>query len=251
MDKLDLWKKAVSIRKKLGEDATSPVDIFTLAYAIDQLTIVYYPMGEHLSGMCIKNEGCNVIAVNSDMTLGRQRFSLAHELYHLFFDEVQSTSICAKQIGQGSDKEAEADQFASYLLIPPNALSDMIAQSKMIKEDDKITTCDVVRLEQYFQVSRQAILYRLVGENELTSCDAEPMRKNVIASAINLGFTDALYRQTPNGKQYGTFGHYIQQADQVLERGLISDGKYEELLMEAFRADLVYGEDREGGEIID
>lgn len=84
MDKMELWKKAVSLRKQLGEDATSPIDIFTLAYSIDRLSIVYYPMGEHLSGICVKNNGSNVIAVNSSMTLGRQRFSMAHELYHLF-----------------------------------------------------------------------------------------------------------------------------------------------------------------------
>ncbi len=34
MNKVDLWKKAVSLRKQLGDDATSPIDIFALAYSI-------------------------------------------------------------------------------------------------------------------------------------------------------------------------------------------------------------------------
>lgn len=74
MNKVDLWKKAVSLRKQLGDDATSPIDIFALAYSIDCLSIVYYPMGEHLSGICVKDKRSNVIAINSSMTLGRQRF---------------------------------------------------------------------------------------------------------------------------------------------------------------------------------
>jgi len=45
-------------------------------------------------------------------------------------------------------------------------------------------------------------------------------------------------------------GRYIKRAEELLNRGLISDGKYEELLLEAFRADLVYGLD-EGGDLVD
>ena len=47
-----------------------------------------------------------------------------------------------------------------------------------------------------------------------------------------------------------TYGRYIKQAEELLKRGLISDGKYEELLLEAFRADLVYGLE-EVGELVD
>ncbi|HBR29854.1 MAG TPA: hypothetical protein DD734_08105 [Firmicutes bacterium] len=37
-------------------------------------------MGDHLSGMCIKNDGNPIIAINFSMSVGRQRFSMAHEL---------------------------------------------------------------------------------------------------------------------------------------------------------------------------
>jgi len=250
MNKIDLWKKAVSLRKQLGDDATSPIDIFALAYSIDYLSIVYYPMGEHLSGICVKDERSNVIAINSSMTLGRQRFSMAHELYHLFYDEDQLTAICAKKIGVGSDKENEADQFASYFLMPPDALSDMIKKIKKVPSD-KLSIKHIVRIEQYFQTSRQAVLYRLVGEDELTLQEAESMRKNVTLSAVNFGYDDTLYKPTSVEKQYGTYGYYIQQVEKVMERGLISSGKYEELLLSAYRSDLVYGDEAGGGEVLD
>lgn len=250
MDKLDLWRKAVNLRKQLGEDATSPIDIFTLAFSIASLSIVFYPMGEHLSGMCIKDGKNSVIAINSSMTLGRQRFSMAHELYHLFYDKEQLTTVCAKEIGEGKEKEQEADQFASYLLMPRDALTEILEQIRK-NEKEGLLLKDIVRIEQYFQISRQALLHRLVEDGELTEEEADSMRQNVTLSAVNLGYEDTLYKPTAKEKQYGTYGYYIQQADCAMELGLISNGKYEELLLAAFREDLVYGEEVEGGEMLD
>jgi hypothetical protein len=61
----------------------------------------------------------------------------------------------------------------------------------------------------------------------------------------------SFYRPTPEDKRYRTYGYYIQQAEKALEQGLISSGKYDELLLSDFRSDLVYGEEIEGGELLD
>lgn len=103
MDKLDLWKKAANLRKELGENATSPIDVLALAHSMERLSMVFYPMGDHLSGMCIKSDSNAVIAINSSMSVGRQRFTMAHEFFHLYYDD-QLTSICAKRIGNGKEK---------------------------------------------------------------------------------------------------------------------------------------------------
>ncbi|MEG0362087.1 MAG: ImmA/IrrE family metallo-endopeptidase [Longicatena sp.] len=105
IDKFDLNNKALSLRKELGEDATSPIDIFSLIHTMPNLTLVYYSMGQHLSGMCIKNDGNSVVVVNSSMSLGRQRFSMAHELYHLYYDDSKQPTVCAQKIGMGNDIE--------------------------------------------------------------------------------------------------------------------------------------------------
>lgn len=250
IDKLELSTKALSLRKELGEDTTSPIDIFSLAHTISHLTLVFYPMGDHLSGMCIKNDGNPVIAVNSSMSVGRQRFSMAHELFHLYFDESEQSTVCAIKIGSGNEIEKISDQFASYFLMPPVALSEAIkkVQGNSI---NNLGIKEIVKLEQYFRVSRQAILYRLIGDNKLTSQQADQFRQGVIRSAVNLGYDDSLYKPLPENKQYKTYGYYIQQAEEVLEKGLISTGKYEQLLLTAFRPDLVYGEEFEGGELND
>lgn len=256
IDYADLMTKAERLRKRLGEDNNSPVDIFSLAQEIEKLTIVYYPMGNKLSGMCIQgSDERYTIALNSSMTLGRRRFSLAHEFYHLFYDD-NMRAICAKQIGSGSEIEKNADAFAAYFLMPRAALVDK-ADSLLEKHADKIdklTIQDIIRIEQYFGVSHQAAVYQLnhcghgryINKNELDAI----LNTGVRRKAEEMGFYSALYRPLPEKKQYYTYGHYIDQAEQLLNKEIISNGKYEELLLDAFRDDLVYGIE-EGGEVID
>ncbi|GAU75824.1 ImmA/IrrE family metallo-endopeptidase [Fusibacter sp. 3D3] len=250
VDKLDINTKAQSLRRELGEDLESSIDIFSLAHTVPKLTLVYYPMGERISGMCIKNDGYPVIAINSAMSIGRQRFSLAHELYHLYFDDSEHSVVCAKKIGGGNDIEKSADQFASYFLIPSVALESFI---KKFKSDSvgRLGIKEIVKLEQYFGVSRQALLYRLVGDHKLSLEEADKFRDGVINSAVNLGYDDVLYKPLPENKQYKTYGHYIEKAEELYEKDLVSTGKYEQLLLTAFRPDLVYGEEFEGGELND
>ena len=69
--------------------------------------------------------------------------------------------------------------------------------------------------------------------------------------AESLGYSSDLYRPLPKDKQYMTYGHYINQAEQLISKGLISYGKYDELLMDAFRSDMVYGNGEEEGDVID
>ena len=73
------------------------------------------------------------------------------------------------------------------------------------------------------------------------------MTKPVLRLAETCGYSGDLYRPANPSKQYTTLGHYISQVQKVLEQELVSEGKYEELLMDAFRADLVYGSAEEGG----
>lgn len=252
MNYASLMTQAAMLRKRLGEDSSSPIDIFAMAQAIEGLTIVYYPLGENLSGMCIKGqEGNNLIAINSSMTLGRQRFSLAHEFYHLYFDD-NMISACAKKIDLGKDIERSADMFASYFLMPDAALQVMAEKLVSRHQDGELSLNDVIRIEQYYGVSHQAAVYRLMHTPFLSEATGNSFLSNTVRSrAESLGYSSDLYRPSTKGKKYMTYGNYISQAEQIMEKGLVSEGKYEELLMAAFRSDLVYGDDEEGGDVID
>lgn len=252
MDHSRLMTQAAILRKRLGEDSSSPIDIFAMAQSIEGLTIVYYPLGENLSGMCIKGqEDNNLIAINSSMTLGRQRFSMAHEFYHLYYDD-NMISVCAKKIDSGKDIERSADMFASYFLMPDAALQVRAEQYAKKHTDEELSLNDVIRIEQYFGVSHQAAVYRLMHTPFLSESTGNSFLVEAVRNrAEALGYSSDLYRPSPEEKRYMTYGNYISQAEQVLEKGLVSEGKYEELLIDAFRSDLVYGDDEEGGDVID
>jgi|LSQX01.2.fsa_nt_gb Zn-dependent peptidase ImmA (M78 family) len=250
IDKIDINNKAISIRKKLGEDPSSPIDIFLLAQTIPDMTLVFYPLGENISGACLKGNSSALIVINSDMSLGRQRFSLAHELYHYYFDTDSSSIVCSKEIGAGTINEKKADQFASYFLMPPAALYELIKSFKD-GQDRKLTIKEVVKIEQYFGVSRQAMLFRLEDIRELEPNESTEYRQGIIKTAARLGFDVSLYKPSPENKKKLVLGHYVSQAENLLEKEIISQGKYEELMLDAFRYDIVYGEGGEGGELID
>ncbi len=249
IDNASLIIKAEKLRRQLGEDQNSPLDIFALAQEIEKLTIVFYPMGTSLSGMCIKGtEGKCTIALNSTMTLGRQHFSLAHEFYHLFYDD-NMLCVCSTEIGKGNDTERMADCFASYFLMPCAEFAQRV-EGLMEKHGGKLDITDIIRIEQYFGVSHQAAVYQLNNCGYIDKEELEVLlHTSVKRKAEAMGFTTDLYSPLEENKQYRTYGHYIQQVEKLREMHIISDGKYEELLLDAFRDDIVYGE--EEGDVID
>lgn len=243
MDKIDLSNKAYRVRKYLGADGQSPVDIFKLVQGIEDLTLVFYPLGKNISGVCYKGASSRVIAVNSHMSLGRQRFSLAHELYHLYFDEAKESQVSRMAIGVGDAIERCADQFASYLLMPSAALSESLDGIKT----DRLGVKDVIRLEQYYGLSHKAMLYRLVSDGVLEVEEARAMEAGVMDLAARLGYDTSLYRPAPEGKERMVLGRYLALSEKLLEEECISQGKYEELLLDAFRDDIVFGDLGEEG----
>lgn len=247
-DRAELMKDAIKLRKDLGEDSSSPIDIFSLAAGIEKLTLVFYPLGENLSGMCIKGEsGSCIIAINSEMSLGRQRFSLAHEFYHMYFDKTM-VAICANKIGVGGEVEKMADAFASFFLMPADELDRKAAAYAMRHKDGKLTLEDIIRIEHYFGVSHKAVMMGLKHNPHMNSRRFdEYFELSVKGMAATMGYDCSLYCPLPESRRRKTLGRYIDLAGQLIKRELISNGKYEELLLSAFRPDLVYGENEEFG----
>lgn len=237
--------------KQFGEDIHSPIDIFSLLQSNEDLSIVFYPMSSRISGICIREGNNKLIGINSNSTYGRQRFTLAHELYHLFFHEDFKSIISSSDLENNKDpQEIEADMFASYFLAPYEALNDFII-NRLRKGKLSLDLNDIVKIEQHYGLSRQATLWRLKNDGYLSQEKAETMKKGIIASALKLGFDDKLYRPTPEDKQYITLGKYVKLAEDLKERDLISNGKYEEILLSGFRGDIVYGLNTDGEEYYD
>lgn len=250
MDKLDLNTKAQELRELFGEDANSPVDIFSLANQIDGLTLVFYPLGENISGMCVRDKKIKLISINSTMSYGRQRFSFAHELYHLYYDDESGFNVCAKKLDSKNENEKCADQFASYFLAPYKSLRAVV---KKVTGGGRLSVQHVIAIEQYFGLSHLAMLWRLVSEGYLSPDRLEEYNSGVVSIARNLGYDDRLYKPTPVELQKRTYGHYLKQVEELRNKDIISSGKIDELLLDAFRDDIAFGlgEDDQGGKAID
>ena len=61
-------------------------------------------------------------------------------------------------------------------------------------------------------------------------------------------FTD---KYSEEKKQFFTTGEYIRKVERIAEKDLISEGRREELLLEAHRADIVYNYDEEEANLND
>lgn len=245
----ELNSLALKTRRMLGEDGYSPVDIFALVngWKEKKITIVRYPLSERISGMCTRIGEEAVICINSRSSYGRQRFTLAHELYHILYEDNMNRVICGMSFtGNKSDSEKEADKFASYLLMPFDAL---------FQYGEKTETWDlesIIEAEQFFQISHMAMLLRLQTDGLITETEAEEFREITVSrEAARLGFGKELYLPLPKERQYFTTGEYIRKVESLAEKDLISNGKREELLLDAFRADVVYNLDEEEPDLYD
>ncbi|MDO5157223.1 MAG: ImmA/IrrE family metallo-endopeptidase [Eubacteriales bacterium] len=245
----ELNSLALRTRRMWNEDGYSPIDIFAIVngWKDKKITIVRYPMSSRISGMCTKEDKDIIICINSTTSYGRQRFTLAHELYHVLYEKNMQRVICDMSMnGDKAESEKEADQFASYLLMPYDALLEY--------EHDKTkwNLEKVIDAEQFFQVSHQAMLHRLVCDNLLSNEVADEYKSITVSTeAARLGYGKELYFPTDKNKQYFTTGEYIRKVEKMAEKDLISEGKREELLLDAYRADIVYNFDEEEANLND
>ena len=107
---LELNSLAVDLRKDWEIDAYGPLDIFSIVLSkFSKLSILIYPMSKNTSGLCINEENIPIIGINSNHSKGRQKFTLAHELYHLLFEDINDIIICNDD---KNDSEVVADSFA-------------------------------------------------------------------------------------------------------------------------------------------
>lgn len=248
---IELNSNALKMRKILNEDSSSPIVIFSLLKNLKDVTLIFYPMSDRISGMCIKEESSKIIAINSNISYGRQRYTTAHELYHLFFENEERNVICENVINESkSDSEKEADIFASYLLSPYDSLRYYLEENKIL-ENHTLTIKDIIHMEQFYQLSHQAMLYRLVFDGYMNWSEANNFKISVSQKAMRLGYDNKLYKAAPEDKKYFSIGEYIRKVGELKEQDLISNGKYEELLLDGFRSDIVFNLGNEGIEIND
>ena len=147
---------AEMLRHDWGVESFASINIRSLVYNnIRNLTVLWFPMKKNISGCCSKTKDDKVIFINTNHTLGRQNFTLAHELYHLLYEDIEDFIVCG--INNNSQSEINANNFASTLLMPDSALYWFKNKNQI----DDWSLEDVIKCEQHYQVSRSTMLLRL------------------------------------------------------------------------------------------
>lgn len=224
IEKFNPVRLAQKFRIENGLSQSEAVNVKSLLRKLNILT-VYRPLSEYAYGLSLKSpQGHRFILINSNNSRGRQHFTIAHELYHLFYDEHPHPHICSRD--GASRTERYADRFASALLMPEEGVIDMLSDEEYANK--KITIAQVLRLEQYFGVSRTTILLRLKELTLLSPALFEQLKAYpVIRSANEFGYDISLYQ--PGNKNL-VIGDYGEKARLLFEEEKISEGHYLELL---------------------
>lgn len=155
------WKVASKAARDLAADYSSPpVPVLEIAER-SGVNVVFTDFKDHaekVAGFC--DFATQRIYVNKNDSVGRQNFTMAHELGHwvlhrdLFMQHPEKYRILARfqQPEQGNVLEIEANFFAANLLVPVRLL-------------DPVRTAPVAVLTDIFCVSREMMENRLKKQN--------------------------------------------------------------------------------------
>jgi Zn-dependent peptidase ImmA (M78 family) len=223
-----LEAKAYKFRSELGLGTESSLDFEKLLMTLGVLT-VYKPLESEFSGMALKTNKNLFMLINSAIPVGRQNFTIGHELYHLFIqNDFQSQQCIVGKFDKKDKEEYNADVFSSYFLMPDAALIKQIPE-KELGWGETISLATIIKMEQYFGVSRAALLVRLSKAKYINYDDYLPYLKGVIKSAVEHGYSPDLYQRTDINKVIGDYGI---KAKALYDAEKISESHYHSLMLD-------------------
>ncbi|MEJ1967404.1 MAG: ImmA/IrrE family metallo-endopeptidase [Rhizomicrobium sp.] len=132
---------------------SAPVDVVEIVSALG-LELSYEPMGD-LAGKIERKERTFKITINSSDNPRRRRFTIAHEIGHyiLHRDMIEDgvTDDAMYRSALGSFFETQANQYAAFVLMPPN----------LVKAAFYSGIKSFVDMAKHFDVSDQAAQIRM------------------------------------------------------------------------------------------
>ncbi len=136
--------------------ATRPFDILKLV-RIHNIAVVHEEMADNdISGYIEHRAGGWVIGINKYHNPRRQRFTLAHEFAHFCLHkdaierETKITDAILFRDASSSNREKEANEFASQVLIPDDVFRQFVGER----------TRSITELADLFGVSPAAVRYK-------------------------------------------------------------------------------------------
>lgn len=213
---------AFQLRVRFGLNSSEAIHTKTILRK-ENIIAMYKPLSDKAYGLSLKCGNNRFMLINSNSTRGRQHFTIAHELYHLYVEQNPKPHICD---GAKTKEEQCADFFASAFLMPEGGILANIPVEEVLNRNISFAT--IIKLEQYFSVSRSALLIRLKQLNIITTEYYEQLvQVSTKSSAKEYGYDMALYEKGNEGLVIGDFGVIARK---LFDDGKISEGNYREFL---------------------
>lgn len=144
------------LKEYYGNNITFPINPFELLNSKNVL--ITFSEFDKLEGIILldSTNNKNLVSINVNRPIQRQRFTAAHELGHYMLHKnlELNTNFACPIYGTKSGIEKEADEFASYLLMPTKELNKVvdIYQDK----NGNVNYEDCIYIADYFGVSFEA-----------------------------------------------------------------------------------------------
>ncbi|MCQ2147174.1 MAG: ImmA/IrrE family metallo-endopeptidase [Bacteroidales bacterium] len=217
---------ASKMRELLNASPAEPLNMKTVIRQLNILTL-YRPLSDKLWGLSLEttDKSKKFMLVNSNTSKGSQHFTIAHELYHLYFDQKPEPHFSGADT-ESNLSERSANRFASALLMPKSGLLNNIPTEEI--QTSTISVDTAIRLEYLFGVSHKTLVVRL-KELRLASqsCVDYLLSLSIKKEAWIRGYDKSLYEPGNNGIIIGDYGTL---AKKLFDNEQISEGHYWELL---------------------
>lgn len=219
---------ASNFRTENGYGVNEPILLTSLLLRKNIITI-FKPLSPKFAGMAIKaNDNFKFMMVNQNHSLGKQHFTIGHELYHLFIQEKFTSQRCITALfdKQTDGEEQKADIFSACLLLPETGITELIPISERQKRNN-ISAETIFKIQQYYSLSINAVIYRLVELGFVDKIYFDKYSSDKKNTARKLGYDITLYEP---GNKFKVIGDYGILVNHLYKNKKISESHYLELL---------------------
>jgi len=221
----DARRKAEEVRAHLRLGLGPISDIDSVAELLG-ITVYRASLGQDLSKALSgaffshPNVGFSIL-VNLDMTPGRRRFTIAHEIAHALFHSREQYILSGPG---GGPRERFADAFAGEFLMPGEGIRRIMEEMAV---GPRVTDpAAVVHIQRYFNVSYPTALFRLFRAKFLSHShynEFQRIRPVVFAQALGYEVSDEEFSQDPARWNVRRFpSKFLGLVRNAVHKGLIS-----------------------------
>ena len=165
---------AAKLRDKIGlHNDDLPVELNDFASFVEKsmgIDVSFEPLSGGFDGMSISCDSFKLAAINSRISGVRQRFTLAHEIGHIFAGDSQSLHVDENIYGVKSSEETRANSFAASFLMPAESLNEATRNSVL---DEGL----IADLLGRYRVSLEALTYRLHNVRAINAVERDRILK--------------------------------------------------------------------------